>query len=147
MTTPANAAAEASIRVLMDERVQAVIRKDAEALIAHHAPGVLAYDLIGPLQYIGVAAVRQRAVDWLQGYEGEMRYEIRDLRVTAGDHSAFSYGLHHVSGTLKAGKKIEMFWRATQCWRCIGGTWLIVHEHSSVPFDMATGTVSFDLKP
>lgn len=147
MTTPANAAAEASIRGLMNERVQAVIRKDADALVAHHASGVLAYDLIQPLQYIGVAAVRQRAEGWIGGYDGPMTYEIRDLRVTAGDQSAFSYGLHHVSGTLKDGKKIDMFWRATQCWRCIGGKWLIVHEHSSVPFDMATGKVSFDLKP
>lgn len=147
MTTPANAAAEAAIRALMDERIQAVIGKNAEAMVARLAPGVLAFDLIEPLQYTGAAAVQKRAEDWIGGYEGPMNYEIRDLRVTAGDQAAFSYGLHHVSGTLKDGKKIDMFWRATQCWRCLGGQWLIVHEHSSVPFNMQSGKGCFDLKP
>ena len=143
MTTPANAAAEASIRALMEERVEAVRRKDAEALVSHHAPGVLAFDLLEPMQYVGVAAVRKRAEQWIGGYDGEMFYEIRDLRVTAGDQSAFSYGLHHVRGMLKDGKKIDMWWRATECWRCIGGEWLIVHEHSSVPFNMAATASKF----
>ena len=40
-----------------------------------------------------------------------------------------------------------MWWRATQGFRRIDGRWQIVHEHSSVPFDMKSGKVSFDLKP
>ena len=147
MTTPNNATAEARIRQLMDERIAAVRAKNVDALVAHHAPGVLAFDLLEPLQYVGVAAVRKRAGQWLDGYDGPVTYAIRDLRVTAAAEVAFCHGLHHVGGTLKGGKKIDMWWRATQCWRCIGGQWLIVHEHSSAPFDMASGKVSFELKP
>ena len=40
-----------------------------------------------------------------------------------------------------------MWWRATQGFRRIDGKWRIVHEHSSAPFDMKSGKVSFDLKP
>ena len=40
-----------------------------------------------------------------------------------------------------------MWWRATQGLRLVGDKWQIVHEHSSLPFDMATGKVSFALKP
>ena len=40
-----------------------------------------------------------------------------------------------------------MWWRATQGLRLVGDKWQIVHEHSSLPFDMASGKVSFALKP
>ena len=147
MTTPAHAAAEAEIRALLKARIEAVKAKSVDALIAHHAPSVLAYDLIEPLQYVGLEALRSRAQQWFDGFESAMSYEVRDLKVTADDEVAFCHGLHRVSGTAKGGKKIDMYWRATQCFRCIGGKWMIVHEHSSIPFDMTTGKVSFDLKP
>jgi ketosteroid isomerase-like protein len=147
MTTPAHAAAEAEIRALLKARSEAVKSKSVDALVAHHAPSVLAYDLIEPLQYVGLEALRSRAQQWFDGFDSAMTYEVRDLKVTADDEVAFCHGLHHVSGTAKDGKKIDMFWRATQCLRCIGGKWMIVHEHSSIPFDMQTGKVSFDLKP
>jgi ketosteroid isomerase-like protein len=147
MTTPAHAAAEARIRELMKDRIDAVKAKDVEALVSHHAPSVLAYDLLEPLQYVGLDALRQRIKQWFEGYEGAMDYEIKGLHVTASDEVAFCHGLHHVKGTTKDGRKIDMYWRATECLRCLGGKWMIVHEHSSIPFDMATGKVSFDLKP
>jgi hypothetical protein len=37
--------------------------------------------------------------------------------------------------------------RATQGLRLVGDKWRIVDEHSSLPFDMASGKVSFALKP
>jgi len=147
MTTPAHAAAEAEIRALLKSRSEAVKSKSVDALVAHHAPSVLAYDLLEPLQYVGLEALRSRAQQWFDGFESAMTYEVRDLKVTADDEVAFCHGLHHVSGIAKGGNKIDMYWRATQCFRCIGGKWMIVHEHSSLPFDMETGKVSFDLKP
>jgi ketosteroid isomerase-like protein len=147
MTTPRHAAAEAEIRNLVKARIDAVNNKDVDALVAHHAPSILAYDLVEPLQYVGLDALRQRVKQWFDGFESAMTYEVRDLKVTADDEVAFCHGLHHVSGTAKGGQKIDMYWRATQCLRCLGGKWMIVHEHSSVPFDMATGKASVDLKP
>ena len=147
MTTPAHAAAESEIRALLKARVDAVKAKNIDAMVASHAPSILAYDLVEPLQYVGLEALRTRIKQWFDGFESEMIYEVRDLKVTAADEVAFCHGLHHVKGTAKGGKQIDMFWRATQCLRCIGGKWMIVHEHSSVPFDMASGKVSFDLKP
>lgn len=145
MATPAQV--EAEIRALLAARVQAVLAKDAGALVAHHAPDVVAYDLLGPLQYKGVADLRARVQQWFDGYDGGMDYEIRDLEVVPGHGVAFCYGLHHVRGTTRDGKEIDMFWRATQGWQLVDGAWRIVHEHSSVPFDMKTGKVSFSLKP
>jgi uncharacterized protein (TIGR02246 family) len=145
IVTPAEA--EAEIRTIMQARIAAVRAKDAAALVAHHAPDVVSYDLLEPLQYKGVDAMRQRGQQWFDGYDGPMDYEIVELQVVAAFDVAFCHGLHHVRGTTKDGQKIDMFWRATQGFQRIDGDWRIVHEHGSVPFDMKTGKVSFSLKP
>jgi uncharacterized protein (TIGR02246 family) len=145
IVTPAEA--EAEIRALMAARAAAVRAKDASALVAHHAPDVVAYDLLEPLRYRGVEAVKQRGQQWFDGYDGPMDYEIADLEVVAAFDVAFCHGLHRVRGTLKTGQKIDMYWRATQGFRRIDGQWRIVHEHGSLPFDMKTAKVSFELRP
>lgn len=147
MTIASSAEVESEIRAIMKARVDAVHAKDAARPVAHHASDVVAYDLLEPLQYTGVNGLRERARQWFDGYDGLMTYEIRDLAVVSSHDVAFSYGLHHVVGTTKAGQKIDMWWRATQGFRRIDGKWRIVHEHGSVPFDMANGRVSFDLRP
>ncbi len=147
MTIATPAEVESEIRAIMKARVEAVHAKDAARLVAHHAPDVVAYDLIEPLQYKGVASLRERAQQWFDGFDGPMTYEIGDLTVVPAYDVAFCHGLHHVAGTTKAGQTVDMWWRATQGFRRIDGQWRIVHEHSSVPFDMTSGKVSFDLKP
>jgi ketosteroid isomerase-like protein len=147
MTMATPTAVEAEIRALMEARAEAVHAKDVGRLVAHHAADVVAYDLLQPLHYTGIDAVRRRAQQWFDGYDGPMAYEIRDLVIVPGHGVAFCYGLHHLAGRLKTGQQVDMWWRATQGFRLIDGQWRIVHEHSSLPFDMATGRVSFDLRP
>lgn len=137
----------ASIRKLIDERVKAVNDKDIDALLSNHAPNILSFDVINPLQHTGSDAVRERAEKWLSSYQGSVGYEIRDLEITTGDDAAFCHFLYQVSGTLKDSGKINMRVRATVCFRKIDGKWMIIHEHQSVPFDAETGKASLDLKP
>jgi uncharacterized protein (TIGR02246 family) len=138
---------DAEIRALIDHRIAAVRAKDAAALTASHAPDVLAFDLIPPLRYRGLAALRQRAQEWFASFQGPLDYEISELEIAAGDDVAFCHGLHRVSGTRTDGQKIEMWWRATTGFRKADGRWVITHEHSSEPFDMTSGKALIDLKP
>jgi ketosteroid isomerase-like protein len=148
MSTIVTAAeAEAEIRAIMDARLAAVRAKDAAALVANHVSDIVCYDLIEPLQYRGVERVRRRAQEWFDGYDGPMGYEIVGLQVVAAFDVAFSYGLHHVTGTAKDGRKIDMHWRSTQVFQRLDGNWKIMHEHGSVPFDMETGKALLALKP
>ena len=64
-----------------------------------------------------------------------------------GDDVAFSHSLNHVSATTKDGQRLDMYWRATVCFRKLDGSWTVTHTHSSVPFDMETGQASLDLEP
>lgn len=139
--------ADRDIRRIIEERVRAVGEKDCDALLAHHAPDVLTFDVLDPLRNVGSEAVRRRAEKWLSSYEGAPGYEVRELSITAGEAVAFCHYLYRVSGTLKAGGTVDMWVRATVCFSKAGGEWKIVHEHQSSPFDARTGRASLDLKP
>jgi|SRR5215204_285176 len=140
-------AAGGAIRRIIEGRVRAVREQDIDALMAHHAPEVLTFDVLDPLRNAGSGEVRRRAEGWLSSYEGAPGYEVRDLSVTTGEAVAFCHYLYRVSGTLKSGGAVDMWVRATVCFSKVGGEWEIVHEHQSVPFDAQTGKASLDLKP
>ena len=138
---------QAQIRGLIESRVRAIAAKDIETLMANHAPDVLSFDVINDLQVRGADAVRARAQAWFSAYPGRIGYEVRDLKITAGSDVAFCTYLYHVTGTLHDGAAVSMWVRATVCLQKIGGSWRIVHEHQSVPFDTETGQAGLDLQP
>jgi ketosteroid isomerase-like protein len=57
------------------------------------------------------------------------------------------HSVNHVMGALKDGQRLDMYWRATMCFRKIDGEWTVVDTPTSVPFDMQTGEASLDLEP
>jgi uncharacterized protein (TIGR02246 family) len=138
---------EGQIRDLVDAMVAAARAKDIDGSVAPYAADVVSYDLVDPLQYDGVDAIRERLKMWFSSFEGPIDLELRDLKVTADDDIAFCYGLHHVNGTRTDGGKLEMWWRTTLCFAKIDGRWTITHSHDSAPFNVKTGMASLDLKP
>jgi uncharacterized protein (TIGR02246 family) len=147
ITLKSRTTSESDIRTLIEQRVNAVDHKDLSTLLSHHSPDVLSFDVVNPLQYAGVEKVRERAEEWLAAFQGSIGYEVRDLKITAGDDVAFCHFLYHVSGTLAAGATVSMWVRATLCLNHVHGEWMIAHEHQSVPFDAATGQASLKLVP
>ena len=146
-TANSEATYEAQLRALIEARVKAVRAKDIAGLLSNHAPDVLMFDALNPLQYIGSDAVRERAEEWFSWYQGPIGYEIRDLSITTADTAAFCHYLYRVSGTMANGREVDMWVRATVCFRKLDGQWMVTHEHSSVPFDAESGRASLDLKP
>lgn len=146
-TTEARVDAKDQIHKLMDSWAEAVRSKDIDAAMAPYYDGVVAFDLIEPLQYQGAATVRKRLEEWFSQFEGNIGCELQAMHIVAGGDTAFCYGLNRVSGTTVKGDEIDMWWRSTLCWQNIDGDWTITHEHSSVPFDMKTGQASMELTP
>jgi len=138
---------EAQIRQLVDDWIRAIRAKDVDGLMAHYAPDVLSFDAVNPLQNIGAAACRKRVEAWFSSYRSPIGFEMRDLSITTAADVAFSHSLYRVSGTLLDGGDITMWVRLTVCYRKIDGTWVVTHEHTSVPFDPESGKASLDLKP
>jgi len=52
-----------------------------------------------------------------------------------------------VRGTDTKGQPIDITVRVTDGYRKIAGDWVIVHEHVSVPVDLATGKPDLSSKP
>lgn len=138
---------EVQIRALIESRVKAVYAKDIDGVMSNHAPDILSFDVVDPLQYIGADTVRERAEEWFSLYQGPIGYETRDLSITTGDDVAFCHYLYKVSGTMTDGGKVDMWVRATVCYRKLNGTWMITHEHNSVPFNVETSKASLELEP
>jgi uncharacterized protein (TIGR02246 family) len=135
------------IRTIIDQRIAAIHARDLDALLSVLAPNVVLFNAIGPLQRVGIDAVRADLTQWFASYDGEIGYDVRDLETVLGDDVAFCRYLYHVSGTLKRGDAVSMWVRSTICFRRIEGTWLIAHEHTSVPFDAESGQASLGLEP
>ncbi|MCI0616928.1 hypothetical protein L0244_28455, partial [bacterium] len=52
---------------------------------------VLLFDVVDPLKYQGLDAVKKRFATWVTSFEGPVGYEILDLNIFAGESVAFSH--------------------------------------------------------
>lgn len=135
------------LRALVAERVAAVHAKNPVPLAGRQAPDVILFNVLPPLQIQGKDAIVEQTQAWFDAYAGDIGYEVRDLHVDADGDVGFCSFLYRVSGTLGGGGDVDMWVRATLCCRRVDGTWLITHDHESVPFDAATGKAVTDLRP
>lgn len=131
----------------IDDRVHAVRAKDVDGLMQFYTDDVVTFDVVAPLVNHGAAAVRKRVSEWFASFSSPIEYDISEVSVHLSDDTAFDHHLTHVKGTSKTGDVIAMWFRETVGYKSIGGRWMIVHQHSSSPFDMETGKPIFDLRP
>lgn len=137
----------AAVTALVEERAAAVAAKDIETLVAQYAEDLVLFDALDSLRDTGRDAERARLRTWLDAYRSTIDLRIRDLEVVAGDDVAFAHYLFQVSGTMVDGTEVRMWVRSTVGFRRGGDGWKVVHEHSSVPFDGATGQALMTLEP
>jgi ketosteroid isomerase-like protein len=147
VTVTSAAPDEVQIRKMIDDLAQAIRVKSVDGRVTNYAPEIVLFALAGPLQNVGADAARTRVAEFLGALQGPVEYDVRDVSVTAGEDVAFCHTLNHVSAIAPDGQPLRMWWRATICCRKIEGSWKIVHEHLSVPFDVQTGKASLDLTP
>jgi ketosteroid isomerase-like protein len=140
---------EAKIKALNAALTTAVNAKDVDAIMKVYAPdeSLLIFDIIPPRQYLGAKAFRKDWEDFLALFNGPLKYEINDLHVEADGTLGYSHSIQRVSGTDTKGQPVDLTWRDTAAYRKVGGSWLIVHEHGSVPVDLTTGKPDLTSKP
>ena len=138
---------EADIRRRVEKLVEALRAMDLGQVSSIYAPDIVSFD-VGPL--LRQAGAEAKRKNWLQAFamfQPSLGYEIRDLTITVGDDVAFGHSVNRLSGTLKDGKRWDVWVRWTACFRKIDGNWLIVHDHASVPLDPASGQALLNLEP
>jgi len=131
----------------LDRWTKAFTKQDVDSIMALYADDIIAYDVVPPLQYVGKDAYRGDYQQFLSQYEGNLRVEVRDLHVGATGDLGYAAGLELISGTLKNGKKSDVWLRFTSLFRKSDGRWLDFQDHVSVPADIESGKAMLDLKP
>ncbi len=148
MKTADAANEEEQIRILIEDWAEALRVKDVDRYVSHYAKDIRLFDLAPPLQYTGLDALRRSLEEWFPTFVGQIGYEIRGLQISMGNDTAFSHSLNHISGKRITGEETDVWVRATVGFRKIVGTWLVTHEHVSVPFYMdGSNRAAVDLKP
>lgn len=138
---------EADVRQRIAMLVQSIRAMDLEGVMSHYAPDIVSFDVQPPLRQVGAAGKRKNWVEAFAVFQPPLDYEIRDLTIAVSGDVAFAYSLNRLSGSLGDGTRSGIWVRATLCLRKIDGSWLIAHDHASVPLDFATGKALVNLEP
>jgi ketosteroid isomerase-like protein len=138
---------ESEVSTLLDRWSEAIRSKDVDRLMALYAPGIVYFDVVPPLHFTGSAAVRGNFLRWFDGWTSAIGQEIRYLTILANGDIAVAHMLVRASGTLKDGREVGYWVRATVGCQRSNGRWVIAHEHISLPMDVASGRAAMDLVP
>jgi ketosteroid isomerase-like protein len=109
----------------------------------YDGPEMLQFDLMTPREFAG-ADFRKHFAELAVQYNGVV--EIIDMRTRANENLAFVSNLQHTYGKDPSGKPFDLTFRVTDCLIKVAGKWKILHEHVSVPIDMATSKADFQSK-
>lgn len=128
---------ETRIKALLEAWTDAVRRHDLPAILAHHTPDMVMFDLPPPLQCQGIEAYAETWDLFFRYHKPGRPFDIQELTVTAGQDVAFATAIMYCgpeSSSNPADKGGFQF-RLTVGLRKVDGEWRIAHEHHSVPAD------------
>jgi uncharacterized protein (TIGR02246 family) len=126
---------------------QAFLSHDLNQVLATYTEDVLAFDVMGPLQFKGRERYGQHWQACLDMCTGQPTVSRQDLEIEVSGDLALVHYLMHCSGTNSEGKEEGCWMRVSQNCRRQQGRWLICHEHLSVPVDMESGKAVFEAQP
>ena len=131
----------AAIRTLEDRFAAAVNSGDIDAIMSNYIDddSLFVFDVVPRREYRGAEAYRKAWEDYFLHFTGIPKLKIIDLSINAEGNIAFSHSFMNTKGVDTKGQPVDRTVRVTAGYRKIGSNWLIVHEHISVPVDLATG--------
>jgi ketosteroid isomerase-like protein len=138
---------QSEVRALLDSWSEAARMKDIDRLMSLYSADVVYFDVVPPLQFTGTAAVRSNFLRWFDGYQSSIGLEIRALSIIADEATAAAFMLIRASGILQDGREVGYWLRATLCCQRSDHSWVITHEHTSLPVDFKTGCAVINLTP
>lgn len=138
---------QSEVRALLDSRSEAIRAKAIDRLMSVYAPDIVYFDIVPPLRYSGSAALRGRFSNWFGRWQSSIVQELRDVNISASGNVAAAHMLIRAGGTLRDGREVGYWVRTSNSFQRSNGSWLITHEHISLPVDLESGRVVMDLLP
>ena len=123
------------IESLLEAWADAVRRHDIPAILAHHAPDIVMFDLPPPLQCKGIEAYERTWELFFRYHQPGAAFDIKELTVTAGQDVAFAAAIMSCGpdSSSNPADKDGFLFRLTVGLHKVDGEWRIEHEHHSVP--------------
>ena len=81
---------EAHIRELIDQQIRAVRDKNIDQALNNYDKDVLSFDVVDPLQFMGIESIRKRLEQWFSTFLGPIENEINDLKMRNIRECSFS---------------------------------------------------------
>lgn len=125
---------EDHIAALCRRLVQAHQDKDHESIAACYSADAVICDLAPPLKTTGIDS--SEVASWLSTWDGGIELSEESSETVADAAIGWKTSLVRMRGRKVDGTEQVLWLRSTKCFRKIDEEWLIVHEHSSVPFYM-----------
>jgi ketosteroid isomerase-like protein len=94
---------------------------------------MLMFDVPPPLQSKGIRAYKKTWDLFFSWAQDSGVFDINEMNITAGHDVAFVTALMRCAGTEANGKRRALEFRLTIGLRKIGGRWIVMHEHHSIP--------------
>jgi ketosteroid isomerase-like protein len=132
-TSDQRATDEAEIRDLVESWARAVRAKNLDGILANHSSEMLMFDVPPPIQSKGIEAYKKTWDVFFAWSVDPCVFEISEMNITAGQDVAFATAMMRCAGTETNGDQIELDFRLTIGLRKIGGHWIFLHEHHSIP--------------
>lgn len=124
---------EVAIRDVLENWARATREGRQDDVLANHLNDLVIFDVLPPLKYDSAESYRASWDDWQPDAQGEMRFELQDLSISAGEEVGFAFGLLQCGGTLPNGRTFRDTVRVTFCLRKVAGRWKVAHQHVSKP--------------
>lgn len=133
--------ADTPVHRLLAAYSAAVLAKDVDAFCALYADDVHVFDLWGRWTREGIAEWRAMAQGWFSSLGDErVQVDIADVRADASAELVAGTATLTYHGLAADGRELRSLDnRITLVARRAGDAWKIVHEHTSIPIDHATG--------
>jgi ketosteroid isomerase-like protein len=140
-----------TVQDVLENYTSAVFEKDVEGFLSMYDPEIHIYDCWENWESKGISPWKQNVEEWFNGLREEgvlLKVEFNDLVVEVNQnlaliHCAVAFAAHQE----ESGEKLrQMTNRFTFGLKKVNDSWLITHEHSSLPIGMETGKGLFNLR-
>jgi ketosteroid isomerase-like protein len=136
---PAGPSDKAQIEALERSFIAAFNAKDVAKIMSHYSKRELfVFDVVPPRQYVGWDAYEKDWEELFKAFPGPVKASMADLSVTVAGTVAYGHNIQTSTFAGADGGKTELTVRVSDVYRKVGGRWLIVQEHVSIPVDLAT---------
>jgi len=135
---PAANADKAAIQALEDTFNEGFNARDVDKIMSVYAKHLFVFDVVVPREYTSWEAYKKDFEELFATFPGPLKNTISEQTIHVVGTIAYGHNIETGEFTGKDGTKQKIVVRTTDIYRKMGGKWLIVEEHNSVPIDLQT---------